>query len=99
MAESSSNTLLGCGHYYYGHFRSSAGRCTALEPYIDSALRHKLLGLWHGMFAEVEDTGRKYRISLPLNDSIYQMLQSTDPTRGSNWHLNRITNAPSLSHL
>ena len=49
------------------------------QAYLDSILRHLLLGLPHGIFPVVKNAGRQHRVSMTDCHPLYQMLEIANP--------------------
>ena len=64
-------------------------RLPPLQPHLDAALGHVMLGLRHGVFTKVENAGRQHGVGQAFGDTFHQMIEIAHTTRGNNRYRHR----------
>src|ERR1700730_6290937 len=70
--------------------RPSGERRSGLEPPRQAGPGHMVLGLAHGIFAEVEDRRRQHGAGMAVADALDQVIEIADAARGDYRHGARV---------
>src|ERR1700692_1371893 len=70
--------------------RPSGERRSGIEPHRQAGPGHMVLGLAHGILAEVEDRGGQHGAGMAVADAFDQVIEIADAARGDDWHGDRV---------